>query len=114
MIGGERLAQEFGDAGVAGFGDALGVGNGRHHDHRNVAIGEIGGSAQLAGKGDAVHAVESVIDDQDIEGAALEFDHGALGVIGLADVAAAKAAGHAGDQRGHMRARIGDQYAVPW
>ncbi|MNY82171.1 hypothetical protein D3C86_2241260 [compost metagenome] len=46
MIDGKGFAQEFGDAGVAGRGNAGGVGRRGHHDHRGEAVWGIGAGAQ--------------------------------------------------------------------
>ncbi|GLQ11960.1 hypothetical protein GCM10007913_38920 [Devosia yakushimensis] len=98
MVGGEGLAQEFGDAGVACLGNAPGVGGRAHHDDGNQTVGAGGVGAQLAGEGYAVQSLQVGVDDQDIKGAPLELGHGFCGIICLADIPAADGAQHAGDQ----------------
>ena len=112
MVGSKWLAQEFGDAGVAGVGDAFGVGRCTHHDDGHQTVLAIGAGTQLFGEGNAVHAIEVIINDQHVKRAAAQFNHGAVGVVALADIPASQAAQHHRNQRCHVGRVIGDQHTV--
>jgi hypothetical protein len=80
-LGGDRLDQEFGDAGVAGRIDAALFGMAAHHDDGQVDVGAVRAGADQPRELDAVQREHVVIDDGQIDGLVAENvqGHGAVG-----------------------------------
>ena len=58
---------------------------------------------------DGIRPGQGVVDDNEVEGAAPQFELGNCAVIGLTSVAMTQGAQHVGDERGHMGLGIDDQ-----